>query len=190
MSDPIARRDAIRQAQQLIQDSPLYLDTETTGTGPNAEVIEVGVVDSQGEVLYSSLVRPRGVIEPDAMRIHHISPEQVAAAPGWPEVWPALRAVLDGQQVGAYNSEFDLRLLKQSLTRAWLRWDLEDHNFFCIMKLYARFAGDWDPRRAAYRWHSLDVAGFQCGLPQPNTHRAVDDARLARAVLHYMAEAK
>mgnify|MGYP001765592966 CR=1 FL=1 len=190
MSDPIARREAIREAQRLLQAQPVYLDTETTGTGPNAEVIEIGVVDSHGDVLFSSLIKPRGSIEPDAMRVHNITPEQVAIAPGWAEIWPGLREVLAGKQVGAYNSDFDLRLIKQSLTRAWLRWDLEDHSFFCIMKLYARFAGEWDSKRGSYRWHTLDMAGKQANIPLGNTHRAVDDARLARAVLVYMAEAK
>jgi DNA polymerase III epsilon subunit-like protein len=190
MADPIARREAIHEAQRLLQARPVYLDTETTGTGPSAEVIEVGVVDDQGEMLYSSLVRPRGPIEPEAMRVHNITPDLVADAPGWSEIWPELREVLHGQQVGAYNSDFDLRLIKQSLTRAWLRWDLEDHSFFCIMKLYARFTGEWDSKRGSYRWHSLDSAGRQAGIPLGNTHRALDDARLARALLHYMAEAK
>jgi DNA polymerase-3 subunit epsilon len=189
MADTIARRKAIQEAQRLWQANPIYLDTETTGTGPTAEVIEVGVVDSQGEVLFSSLVRPRGSIEPEAMRVHNITPELVATAPGWAEIWPGLRAVLTNQHVGAYNSDFDLRLIKQSLQRAWLRWDLEDGSFFCIMKLYARFAGEWDSRRGSFRWHTLDAAGRQSGLPLLNTHRAVDDARLARALLQHMAGA-
>jgi DNA polymerase-3 subunit epsilon len=190
MADTLARREAIQEAQRLWHSNPVYLDTETTGTGPTAEVIEVGVVDSQGQVLFSSLMRPRGVIEPGAMRVHNISPELVADAPGWVEIWPRLRAVLAGKRVGAYNSDFDLRLIKQSLQRAFLRWDLEDGSFFCIMKLYARFAGEWDSRRGGYRWHTLDAASRQAELPLLNTHRAVDDARLARALLQYMAGAK
>src|SRR5512139_3579682 len=116
MSDPIARKEAIQEAQRLLQASPIYLDTETTGIGPTAEVIEIGVVGSQGEVLYTSLVRPRGLIEPDAIRVHHITPEKVADAPGWTEIWPALRGVLADKLIGTYNSDFDLRLIKQSLT--------------------------------------------------------------------------
>ena len=189
MADVLVRKEAIREAQRLWQANPLYLDTETTGIGPAAEVIEVGVVDNQGQVLYSSLVRPRGVIEPEALRVHNIQPEVVATAPGWQHVWPELRTVLAGSLVGAYNSDFDLRLIKQSLQRAWLRWDLPYSSFFCIMKLYARFAADWNPERRSYRWHSLDAAGKQAGLALLNTHRAVDDARLARALLQYMAGA-
>lgn len=187
MAETIARREAIREAQRLWQADPLYLDTETTGTGPNAEVIEIGVIDNQGQVLYSSLARPRGKIEPQALRVHNIPPALVAQAPEWTEIWPDLRLVLDGRLVGTYNSEFDLRLIKQSLQRAWLRWDLQDGNFFCLMKLYAQFAGQWDNKRNGYRWHTLDAAGKQAGIPLSNTHRAVDDARLARALLRYMA---
>ena len=41
----------------------------------------------------------------------------------------------------------------------WLRWQMADSAFFCIMKLYARFNGEWDPRRGGYRNISLDLAG-------------------------------
>lgn len=185
--DSIARREAIHQAQTLLAAHPVYLDTETTGIGANAEVIEVGVVDEDGKLLFTSLVRPRGLIEPEAMQVHNITPAQVASAPDWVEIWPAVHTALAGRRVGVYNSEFDLRLLKQTNQRSWLRWDLEDTDFFCIMKLYARFYGEWDSKRSSFRWQSLDAAGKQSGIPLPNSHRAVDDARLARALLHFIA---
>mgnify|MGYP002388012714 CR=1 FL=1 len=97
------------------------------------------------------------------------------------------QAVLEGRRVGVYNVEFDLRLMKQSHARAWLRWTLPDENFFCLMKLYARYYGDWDARRGSYRWQSLEMAGRQCQISLPNAHRAIDDCRLTRALLHYMA---
>ena len=187
MSVNPARIEAIAEARRLLQASPVYLDTETTGTGPAAEVIEVGIIDHDGRPLFSSLVRPRGRIEPDAARVHGITDEQVAAAPAWTEVWPQVRAVLEGRRVGVYNAEFDLRLIKQSHARSWLRWDMEDTAFFCIMKLYARFYGEWNSKRGSYRWISLDAAGKQCGIALPNAHRAIDDTLLARALLHHMA---
>jgi DNA polymerase-3 subunit epsilon len=185
--DSAARREAIREAQALLQIHPLYLDTETTGTGSNAEVIEIGILDNDECELFSSLVRPRGAIDPAAARVHGITPEMLADAPTWADVWPAAQAVLEGRRVGVYNAEFDLRLMKQSHTRAWLRWTLLDSNFFCLMKLYARFYGDWDPRRGSYRWQSLEMAGRQCQISLPNAHRAIDDCRLTRALLHHMA---
>ncbi len=185
--DSPARREAILEARRWLELRPVYLDTETTGIGPSAEIVEVGIVDHDGAVLVNTLVRPKGIIEPDAMRIHGITPEMVSSAPTWEETWPQVDAALKGRRVGVYNSEFDLRIMAQSHQRSWLRWDLPEDNFFCIMKLYARFHGEWDRRRGSYRWQSLDAAGRQCRIPLPNAHRAVEDAHLARAVLHHIA---
>jgi len=184
------RNEAVQRAQQLIKLQPVYLDTETTGTGPLAEIIEIAVVDQDGSVLLESLVKPKGTIEPDAIRVHGITPDKVQSAPTWKDFWPKVETILAGRQVGVYNSEFDLRMLKQSHQKYWLNWQLPEENFFCIMKLYARFYGEWDARRGSYRWQSLDQAGRQCRIPLPNSHRAKDDALLARALLQHIAENK
>jgi DNA polymerase-3 subunit epsilon len=187
--DSMARREAIRTAQILLQSNPVYLDTETTGTGPHAEVIEIGILDDAGIELFSSLVRHRGAMDPAAARVHGITPEMLVDAPTWEVAWPGAQAALECRRVGVYNVEFDLRLMKQSHARSWLRWTLPDENFFCLMKLYARFYSADDPRRGSYRWQSLEMAGQQCGLHLPNAHRAIDDCRLTRALLHHMASA-
>lgn len=185
--DPLTRREAAQQAQKWARALPVYLDTETTGVGENAEVIEVAILDSDGEVIFESLVRPKGAIEPQAMRLHGITPADVQGAPGWAEVWPQVDKALLGRKIGAYNSEFDLRLLRQTQQRAWLSWTIPDSAFFCIMKLFARFHGEYDYQRSKYRWLSLEDAGRLSGIPLPNSHRARDDALLARALLLHMA---
>lgn len=184
------RREAVDQAQRYVQARPVYLDTETTGIGPTAEIIEIGIVDQDGASLVDTLVKPLGRIEPAAMRVHGITQERVQNAPPWTDVLPQVEAALNGRSIGVYNSEFDLRMLKQSYQRNWIKWTLAEANFFCIMKLYARFIGEWDRRRGGYRYHSLDAAGRQARIPLPNSHRAVDDARLARALLIYLSEWK
>lgn len=183
----LERSEVARRARQLLSQSPVYLDTETTGVGPTAEIVEIAILDHDGSLLFESLVKPRGVIEPEAIRVHGITSEMLESAPTWKEVWQPVEAILLGRKVGVYNSEFDLRVMKQSHQRYWLSWKIPEESFFCIMKLYARFVGDWDARRGSYRWHSLDQAGRQCGITLPNTHRAKDDALLARALLQYMA---
>jgi DNA polymerase-3 subunit epsilon len=185
--DILARREAVQQALKWTQMLPVYIDTETTGLGPNAEVIEIAILDSDGKLLYQSLVRPKGRIDPEAMRVHGITQAEVAGAPEWADIWPQVESTLLNRKIGIYNSEFDLRMLKQTHQRAWLSWTLPDSAFFCIMKLYARFYGDWDRQRSGYRYHSLENAGRQSGILLPNSHRAQDDALLARELLQYMA---
>jgi len=182
------RRSAIQEARALLETNPVYLDTETTGMHFNSEVIEIGIIDDQGKTLFDQLVRPRGKIDPAAGRVHGITIEMLADAPTWEQVWPQAEVVLTSRKIGVYNVEFDLRLMKQSHSRVWLTWALPESNFFDIMKLYARFYGDWDPFHKSFRYQSLEIAGRQCGIRLPNAHRALDDCLLTRALLHYMAE--
>lgn len=183
-----AKRRAIERAQGLVAREPLFLDTETTGLHKTAEIIEVGVVDNAGRVVFASLVRPRRPIPADASAIHGITNEMVADAPTWQELWPELGALLQDRHVGIYNADYDLRLMRQSHRQWRLPWQPVDASAFCIMKLYAQFYGEPNRRYGGFRWQSLERAGLQCRLTLPNTHRAVDDARLARAVLHYIAQ--
>jgi DNA polymerase-3 subunit epsilon len=188
MGSNLSKNKAASQARELIARAPLYLDTETTGLGPSSEIIEISILNDDEAVLFESFVRPRGDIEKNAERVHGITQDMVANAPPWSDVWSSIEAIIKDRWVGIYNRDFDLRLMKQSHQRYWMPWRVQEEKFFCIMKLYARFRGDWDSRRGDYRWHSLEAAGRQSRIPLPIAHRATDDARLARALLHYIAQ--
>ena len=187
VSSAQARREAAHLARLRLQSNPVYLDTETTGLGPQDEIIEVCLLESDGSVFFESLVRPTAPIPMDAVRVHGITDAMVAQAPRWPEVWAELKPRLAGRVVAVYNAEFDLRLLQQSLTRHAQAEVIDPSSFFCLMLLYAQFRAEWDASRRSYRWHSLETARRQAGLPFPNAHRARDDAFLARALLQHMA---
>jgi DNA polymerase-3 subunit epsilon len=126
------RRNAIQEARVLLETNPVYLDTETTGMHLSAEVIEIGIIDDQEEVLFDQLIRPRGKIDPAAGRVHGITYEMLAGAPTWEQVWLQAEAVLLGRKIGVYNVEFDLRLIKQSHNRSWMTWALPDASFMVI----------------------------------------------------------
>ena len=183
-----ARREAIAAAQIKVNRRPVYLDTETTGLNPTDQIVEICLIEADGSSLFESLVKPTGRIPYDATRVHGITEAMVANAPTWPEIWPQVSAALAGRQLGIYNEEYDLRLMRQSHRVHGLDWPTPEFTSFCIMKLYAQFRGEWDARRGNYRWHSLENARMQCRLDLPNAHRARADALLARAVLQYMAQ--
>jgi DNA polymerase-3 subunit epsilon len=175
-----SRKSAIQRAREYLAVRPVFFDTETTGLGPDAEIIEVSVIDHDGIELFDSLVRPNGRIPLDAMQIHGISNEMVKDMPIWPDIWPALRTVLNGRYIGIYNAEFDLRMIRQTHQVYNLAWDLTTGKIFDIMKLYADYTG-------SQRWVSLEKAGRQCGIPLPNAHRARADTLLLRALLQHIA---
>jgi DNA polymerase-3 subunit epsilon len=182
----LSRDEAIRAAQEKLANKPLFLDTETTGLDNTSEIVEICIVEHDGEIIYESLVKPTRPIPFDALRIHGISDQMVQNAPYWIQVWEAVKPILNGRHVGIYNADFDLRMIRQTNAKYHLSGEI-DSAFFCIMKLYAQFYGSWNNAWGSYRWHSLEAAGRQCRIPLANTHRAKDDTLLARAVFLYMA---
>lgn len=188
MNSKDARREAILSARKYLAQSPVYLDTETTGIRSDAEIIEITIIDTDGSVLVDSLVKPQGIITADAEKVHGISNESVKDSPEWGSVWPEVQSATEGRNVGIFNASFDLRLMEQSHNAAGLLWAPLVAEPFCIMHLYAQFYGEWDRHRRSYRWQSLEKAGRQCRIELPNSHRAKDDTLLTRAILHYMAD--
>jgi len=181
--------EAAQKAKGYVQQKPIYLDTETTGISPTDNIVEISILDYDGSVLVNTLVKPVGLISPDAMAVHGIHEEMLGNAPRWRDVWEEVEPVLSGRLVGIYNADFDLRMMEQSHARNWMRWiQPQGMQVFCIMKLYAEYYGEWDHRRGNYRWQSLADAGRHCEISLPNSHRAKDDANLTRSILHFMAE--
>lgn len=184
-----ARSEAIQRAQELLALNPLYLDTETTGTGPLDEIVEIAIVDDGGNLLFQTLVHPIGKVTPEARRMHNINDTMLVTAPRWMEVWPQVEKLFSGRAVCIYNAEFDQRLIRQTHAKWKMPYHLpEGASFNCLMKLYAQYYGEWNPRTGDYRWQSLENAARQCRIALPNSHRAAADNMLSRALLHYLAE--
>jgi DNA polymerase-3 subunit epsilon len=181
------RTQAILNAREALKHRPCYLDTETTGLEKTDEIIEIAIIDDDGNLVVESFVKATQPIPPAATNIHKINAAMLQGAPIWPMLWPQIRTKINGNLLAIYNAEFDLRLMEQSMGRYRLPWR-ENLQSFCVMKLYAQFNGDWDPMRRAYRNVSLDRAGKDCHISLPNAHRAVADTLLTRALLHYMAD--
>lgn len=187
-SNAIGRADATRWAAEVAGDFlTVYLDTETTGLGKDAEVIDIAVVAGDGRVLLDTLVRPMQPIPPDASRVNGIWDADVAAAPHWHEVHDALVPLLEARRIVVYNAAFDRRLLSQTCARHGLLepqalWD-------CAMLEYARYCGELNASQRGYRWHRLDHAALSFGA-QPGGHRALGDALACRHVVLGMATSR
>ena len=176
----MSRRSAIQKAREYLAVKPVFLDTETTGLDPGAEIVEICVINHDATILVDTLVKPTQAIPADAIRVHGISNEMVMNAPGWPEVWAEVSLATSGRYIGIYNADFDLRLMRQSHQRNGMAWDFSAVRVFDVMKLYAEYSG-------FQRWQSLESAGRQCGLAMPNSHRAQADTQLLRALMLHIA---
>lgn len=191
-----ARANIVSSVRHILAQNPIYIDTETTGVGPTDEIVEIAVIDSDGHTLIDTLVRPNKSVPIEAYNVHHIGDAELATAPTFGEVWRELYGYIRGATVVTYNAEFDARMIRQSYDIAFGKlteeshWLWEKFNPKCAMIAYAQFYGEMSYRsgKPQYRWQKLEAAARQCGIDMPNSHRAADDARLAREVMLYMAQ--
>lgn len=168
----IEKRDvtrAVEWARKLLKDDrAIILDTETTGLGHRGEIVEIAIIDTVGQPLLDTLVKPTIPIPAEATAIHGIGDGDVASAPAWPEVAPAVFSCLrNASQIAIYNAAYDRRLIYQScvasgMTEPYDRggWPLPenglDRKISCAMQWYAMWYGDWNDYHGSYRWQKLD----------------------------------
>lgn len=175
----VTRQQVVEYAKKKIKSDPVYLDTETTGLESTDEIIEIAIVNSEGKVIFESFVRPQKSIPAPATAINNITNAMVANSPSWADIWPTIRNLLQNHPIGMYNAEFDIRMIKQSLAINHIPNTIK-LNAFDIMKVYS------DYMRSDRRFR-LEQAGRNLGIVIPNSHRAVDDTLLTRAILHSIA---
>lgn len=184
------KHKAILLAKKLVSRNALVLDTETTGLGARDEIIELSILDMEGSILTDTLVKPTILISPGASAIHGISNADISGAPYITRILPELTYMLNNNIVAVYNAEFDLRMLRQSLSAhgKTIPRHLEN-NVYCVMELYSIFNGQFDEIKMGYKWIRLGVAASRLGIVVPHAlHRARTDAELTRQVILRIAD--
>jgi DNA polymerase-3 subunit epsilon len=154
----------------------LYLDTETTGLHPPDDaIVEIAIVDDDGDPLLDTLVNPLRPIG-YASTIHGISDAMVAHAPTMDLVAPQVARLVAGARLVIYNAPFDVKFFADRLAGA--------ARIECAMQRFAHvIAGG---RRGA-RWRKLADAAAYVGHDWDGAaHRALADARAARSVWRWL----
>ncbi len=96
----------------------VVIDLETTDKdAATAEIVEVAALrvrDWEGVEEFHRLVRPRIPVAPGAARTHGYSEQDLAEAPYFEEIWPALRGFLGDDVLVAHNGySFDFPILRR-----------------------------------------------------------------------------
>ncbi len=131
-------------------------------------MIELAIIDTDGFVLYDSLFRPIKPIPTRATAIHGIMNRHVKTAPMFSDECDKIYDIVKGRTVISYNAKFD----RDVITRTYnlhnqecptCRWE-------CVMRA----------------WWAFEQRPYQ-RLPG-GSHRALEDARAALALLRRMAD--
>lgn len=166
-------------------DKFLVLDTETTGLGNNAEIIEISLIDQDGHILIDTLVKPSQPIPDDAIAIHGITNEMAANGKNWADVYEVLKGYLDNIiNLVIYNADYDLRLIHQTNQNHNVESNKFSCTSYCAMLDYAEFWGDYNEFHDSYRWQKLTMAAKQQGVEVENAHRALGDCKMTLSIIN------
>ncbi len=166
------------------------LDLEASGLDVRRDVIlSVGMVPIlEGRIHYGqrwySLVRPPLDREPsvEALRVHHILPEEARDAPPLPTVLDGVLRRLGDAVLLVHHARLDVALLKRACRecdRDWPRPRVVDTQD--LLSRLSRRRRMLEPHAEAYA-AGLDAARSELGLPAHASHHALGDA-LATAEL-------
>lgn len=166
----------------LFERGFVILDTETTGLGPGAEVIEISAIDSSGEPLIDTKVFPRSRRVPaSSTRVHGLTLAHLEGSPTWPELLPTVERLLAGRTVLAWNAPFDERMLVQT-SRTW-GLEAAIPRFDCAMRTYAYARGVGS---GSFRLER--AARVERVLASEQKHRGLADTQLVLAVLRSLLQ--
>lgn len=157
----------------------LFFDTETTGLGPDADVIEFALIDLAGNVLFAGRCSPVNAAEwPDAQQVNGIAPEEVAGLPTWPEVYPLFLQHCRGEDIVIYNAKYDLQYCPGLVDVAQVH---------CCMNRFAAWFGEWDYKHDCPKWQRLAKAAEVADYTWPiQAHSAIGDTLATRHVWMFL----
>ena len=153
----------------------LILDTETTGLH-NAEIVQLGILDLEGQIIIDTLIKPTISIPPDASAIHGITDDMVKDSPTFPEIYPLLLDKTKDKKVLIYNKAFDTKIIDYCCRINNLAAINLASKSQCLMLKYAVYYGEWNDYHGNYKWQPL----------YGGDHSAIGDCKAALKILNQM----
>jgi hypothetical protein len=159
--------------QQLAQaQGPLFVATTGVFARDTAALIEVAVVDSDGDTRINTLIRSALPLPRWAQLRHRLTPSQVRTAPRAERIAPDLAETILWERVISWNSHASSALIATCLHATGHAtpvscWDE-------LRPAYARYIGDWMPQARRYRSLGLPGRGplaLQCARAVLNAMR-------------------
>lgn len=168
-------------------DRFVTLDTETTGFAKDDEVLQIGIVDQNGNKLVDSLVKPTIKKRwPYAEKVHNITPQMVAKnGVSYHEAIEQTAAVLKNfDNVVIYNASYDTRFFPQNFFKG--------KNVFCAMQLSIPFLREHPSYDAPTRFIKLMNLAvlFKLKIKDIELHSAAGDAELTRRIWQHFLDTK
>ncbi len=155
-----------------------FIDLETTGINLATDrIIEIAIVkvltDGKRSVK-RKLINPQIPIPKQSTDLHGITDEMVKDAPVFKDVAQELKQMLDGCDIGGYNSNrFDIPMLVEEFLRAEVDFDMKGRRLLDVQNIFHRM--EQRTLSAAYK--------FYCNKVLDGAHSAEIDASATHEIL-------
>lgn len=154
----------------------IVIDTETTGLDPEMdELLQVSIIDSDGNTLFDSYFKPCVLSWDDAQRVNGISPEMVKDAPGISEKIAEINEIMfQADKIIGYNVGFDLDFLRNNgLILS------DDAKVIDVMLDFADIYGEYSEYFGSCKWQKLTTAanyyGYDWSSRPEGAHNSLAD---------------
>ncbi len=156
----------------------IFFDLEATGLNVMRDrIIQIALIKypkdgSEPEEL-EMLINPSMIITEEAMKVHGISPADVANKPTFPQVAQKIYDFIGDADLAGYNSNrFDVPMLMEEFDRAGFDFDVSKRRLLDMARIFYKM----EPR-------TLSAAvKFYTGKKMENAHDALADVRATIAV--------
>ena len=187
-ADPDGREAVQRWAQIVMRHHPLILYTQAIGSGNDAEIIDIALVDLYGRLAFHSPVQPSQLPLWSNDPQITIDNDLLRQAPNFGELWKKLRPALTSYETIIYDAATNLRNLRLAAARSQLV--LPAIISHCLQKQYAIYTGGIHGEREKRPTAFVEAcAAFQIAIDPHNVHNARSNAEATRLLIIAMATA-
>ncbi len=187
-------RAAMEEARAYLAYKPLFVDVESTGIGPSAEITSIAILDYDGLTLVNNLVQPVDLAAAaSTAAITGITPDDLQGALALNDPYTntltfdaRIRSCLHRAHWCGYQIDFDRRLIAQSLARRDLA-PIFPMSTFDVMACFAQYARLWDATRESFVPIKLALACASCGISLPDAHHALEDIQATWQLIRRIA---
>ncbi|MFT3901625.1 MAG: exonuclease domain-containing protein [Niabella sp.] len=155
-----------------------FIDLETTGVNLGSDrIVEIAIVKilpDGSKSVKRKLINPEMPIPKASSDVHGITDDMVKDAPTFAQVAQELKQILDGCDLGGYNSNrFDVPLLVEEFLRAGVAFDMKGRKLVDVQNIFHKM--EQRTLSAAYR--------FYCNKTLEGAHSAEVDASATHEIL-------
>lgn len=180
----IDKSEAVSWARKVLDDpNSVILDLETTGLGeyPENRIVQVSIINMKGQCLLSCILDPGVPIPVKVSKIHGIHNLDVRGANTFEEIALVLGKVIEGKNVVAYNTKFDVTLLVSVFKGKGISVPYFTEE--CAMDYYSQYVGEFSEKKGGYKWKKLPHLAYG------KAHDALNDCLSTLEVIKIMAGA-